>query len=242
MTAVELAVQDVHGIAVAAAVRPDRIELCSALALGGLTPSLALIEAAVAGPVPVHVLIRPRAGDFSYTPEERSVIVRDARRAVEAGVAGIVAGGVADAQPDLRLVDELRQAIGGAELTFHRAFDTVPDRIGALVALTAHGVARVLTSGGADRAELATSQLAQLVDRAAGAIQVMAGGGLTAENVQAVLDSGVDAVHASAKSTVTGAIAVALGSAVDGGPTSWETTDQDRARDFVAAVRRGSDG
>jgi copper homeostasis protein len=237
MTAVELAVQDVAGIAVAARVRPDRIELCSALAVGGLTPSRALIEEAVAGPVPVHVLVRPRAGDFAYDREERRLIVRDARHAVEAGAAGVVAGGTAGDGPDLALIDELRQAIGGAELTFHRAFDTLPDRVAALVALTAHGVARILTSGGADRADRGLLALAELADRAAGSIQVMAGGGVTAENAPAVLATGVDAVHGSAKRIVTGATGIALGSAAGAGPTSWETTDEDSARAFVAAVR-----
>src|SRR5690625_1730875 len=93
VTAVELAVQDVAGVRVARAVEVDRIELCTGLALGGLTPSVALVERAVASGLGVHVLLRPRAGGFDYDADERALIVADARAAVAAGAAGVVVGG-----------------------------------------------------------------------------------------------------------------------------------------------------
>src|ERR1700712_3660774 len=98
----ELAVQDVHGLTVAARLRVDRIELCSALPVGGLTPSLGLIETAVATPgmPPVHVLVRPRPGGFGYEPDEVALILRDARHALAAGAAGVVVGGVRSGRVD----------------------------------------------------------------------------------------------------------------------------------------------
>src|SRR5690625_579459 len=105
VTAVELAVQDVAGVRVAQAVGVDRIELCTGLALGGLTPSVALIEQAVGSGVPVHVLVRPRAGGFDYDSDERTLIVADAQAAVAAGAAGVVVGGTA-AEGSGQVVDE----------------------------------------------------------------------------------------------------------------------------------------
>ncbi|WP_194928769.1 copper homeostasis protein CutC [Pseudactinotalea sp. HY158] len=239
MSAVELAVQDVHGIETAGALRPDRIELCSTLGFGGVSPSFGLIEEATAGSVPVHVLIRPRAGDFTYGSSERRVIVRDARRAIEAGAAGIVTGGIVNGSPDLRLLDEVRQVIGRAELTFHRAFDSIREPLRVLEDLRSHGVTRILTSGGADRAEHALDRLALLVENSRGGIQVMAGGGVTAANAHKVLATGVDAIHGSVTTIVTGASTVTLGSSAGAGVARWETTDCEQARRLIDIARRG---
>src|SRR5690242_13232134 len=105
MVAFELAVQDAHGVAVAARLAVDRIELCSALPLGGVTPSLGFVEAAVGTPgMPaVHVLVRPRPGGFDYDAAEVATIVADVRHAVRAGAAGVVVGGVRGGKVDAEL-------------------------------------------------------------------------------------------------------------------------------------------
>lgn len=230
MTAFELAVQDAAGIGVAGRVGADRIELCSALALGGLTPSAALIETAAAGAVPVHVLIRPRAGDFDYDDEERAIIVRDVRWARDAGAAGVVVGATRAGRIDAELVRAVVAEAGGAEVTFHRALDVVADPAAALLEVAELGVARVLTSGGADHAADGSAELARLVRVAAGRIEVMAGGGVTRATAADILDTGVDALHASAKALRAGA-GLALGSA---GDAAREVTDEVEA----SALRR----
>ncbi|GGO67110.1 hypothetical protein GCM10010910_28140 [Microbacterium nanhaiense] len=128
MTAFEVAVQDPPGAAIAAAVGVDRIELCSALAIGGVTPSRGLIEIAVAAGTPVHVLVRPRGGGFAYDSDEVGLIVRDVAEAVRAGAAGVVFGATARGAIDVETMRATKDAAAGIEVTFHRAFDTVPDR------------------------------------------------------------------------------------------------------------------
>lgn len=234
MTLFELAVQDPTGVRAAREVGADRLELCSGLALGGVTPSRGLIEDAVAGGVPVHVLVRPRAGGFAYDADERAVILRDAADAVDRGAHGVVVGGVVDDAVDLALVRAVIEVIPPGRVSFHRAFDTVGDRLRALEELVEAGVTRILTSGGAASASDALGELRTLVARADGRIEIMAGGGVTAANAAEVAATGVDAVHASAKRAVAAA-GISLGSA---GDIAHETTDVGAAR-LIAAVLRG---
>lgn len=197
--AFELAVESPHAIEVAARLGVDRIEVCAALAVHGVTPSLALIERAVQSGVPAHVLVRSRPGDFEYTPDEIDLMRADVRRAVDAGAAGVVVGGTRNGAVDTRLVRELTDAAGAAQVTFHRAFDTVQHPNRALDELVELGVSRVLTSGGAADVDQGLEALAGLVHHAEGAIEVMAGGGVTASNAAAVAATGVSGVHASAR-------------------------------------------
>lgn len=230
MTDFELAIQDPQGLAVAGVVRPDRMELCAALSTGGVTPSRALVEAAVDTGVPVHVLVRPREGGFAYDDAERDLIVADCAHAIRLGAAGVVVGSVVDGSVDADLVRRVREVVGDAEITFHRAFDTFGDLPAALEALADLGVARVLTSGGASAAADATGALGALVRRAAGRIQVMAGGGVTSGNVRDIAATGVDAVHASAKRTVIETLAVSLGTGAPAGEAGYSTADEAEAR------------
>lgn len=211
MTALEIAVQDAEGVSVAARAGADRIELCSALALGGLTPSRALIEYAVAGRLPVHVLIRPRGGGFEYSDVERDVMLADVTHALAAGAAGVVVGGTRDGRIDQDFLTQVRDRSGSSTVTFHRAFDTITDRRAAIETLVTHGVDRVLTSGGATRAPDALDELERIVGWAAGRIQTMAGGGVDEATIEAVLSTGVMAIHASAKGLVPDKVTVGLG-------------------------------
>lgn len=233
----ELAVQDARGLAVAADVRPDRMELCTALSTGGVTPSSGLIEAAVATGVPVHVLVRPREGGFEYDESEKALIVADAARAVLLGAAGVVVGGLADGVIDEALVLRVREVVGDAEVTFHRAFDQLGDLDAGVELLASLGVTRVLTSGGAPSAFEGIETLRQLVQRAAGRVQIMASAGVTSANAGTLADTGVDAVHASAKRAVVERLAVGLGSAAGAGEVVFHTADADEARTIKAALR-----
>ena len=232
--ALEIAVQDVPGARAAVAAGADRLELCVGLAAtGGLTPSIALIEAVVAAvPVGVHVLVRPRPGGFRYDDAELAVQVRDVGAAIGAGAAGVVVGALTWAG----LVDEdalgrLVAAANGREVTFHRALDTVADIPAAVAALAGCGVHRVLTSGGADRTIDGLAGLAATVAAAAGRVQVMAGGGVRPADIPAIVATGVAAVHLSASAHR------ADPAGPGGGSGGWSTTDPA----VVAAARASLD-
>lgn len=120
-------------------------------------------------------------------------------------------------------------------MTLHRVIDTTPDPIAALRTARELGIRRVLTSGGASRAVDGVDVLRALVAEADGGIEVMAGSGITASDVVAIAATGVDAVHFSAKRTVTADGGVRLGSASDG-VGGYETTDRDAALAVVAAL------
>lgn len=224
-----------------------RIELCSAAELGGLTPSAGLIEAVLAevggrrdGWDGVHVLLRPRPGDFSYAADELTVLRRDLDPALEMGVDGVVIGVLDDARrPDLHVLEELagpaREA--GATVTFHRALDLAADPAAAVDELASTGlVDRVLTSGGARTVAEGLEVLRGIVAAAAGRVEVMAGGGVEPGILPELLRLDVDAVHLSAKRRVAGAAgSVALGTDDDGG--HW-VTDPERVRAIADALAR----
>lgn len=232
----EIAVQDVAGARAAVAAGADRLELCVALAAtGGLTPSAGLVRHVVAAAgVGVHVLVRPRAGGFAYTAEELAVQVADVRAVLDAGAAGVVVGALTPrAAVDAAALAALVAAADGSDVTFHRAFDVVADRAAALEALAAHGVRRVLTSGGAPRAGQGVEALAALTGRArALGVEVMAGGGVRTEDVAPLVGAGVDAVHLSARRVVAGD-----GGPGGGGEGGYDATDAG----LVAAARAALD-
>ena len=176
-----------------------RIELCARLDVGGTTPDPDLV-ARCAGqlPVPVFAMIRPRGGAFVHDAAELAAMVADIRRAAAAGAHGLVFGVLrADATVD---VDAMRRLIDAARplpVTCHKAIDAARDPLEALEALLALGVDRVLTSGGAETATAGAPAIARMVARAGDALTVMAGGGVRAANVEAlVARTGVREVHA----------------------------------------------
>lgn len=162
----------------------DRIELCSALSEDGLTPSHALIHAAVQqSGLPVYVLLRPRAGDFFYTTDEFSLMREDLLHARELGARGFALGLLyANGMVDLERTRELVELAAPLEVTFHRAFDLTPSLDAALEDVIAAGCRRVLTSGGEPDVVAGADHLATLMERAAGRIIVAAGGGLHVDN------------------------------------------------------------
>lgn len=205
--AVEIAVQDVAGVRLALAAGADRVELCSALAqTGGLTPSLPLIEAAVAVEIPVHVLIRTRPGGFRYSSEEIALMCQEIRLCRAVGVGGVVIG-AAQADPtdparnrlDCEALQQFRQAAAGLEVTLHRVFDTVSDQCRALEQARELGIDRVLTSAGKKTAPEGAADLALFSNQPAvkAGLEIMAGGGIKPDNVVGLLGIGLSAIHAS---------------------------------------------
>ncbi|HEY8998330.1 MAG TPA: copper homeostasis protein CutC [Edaphobacter sp.] len=178
----------------------DRIELCSALSEDGLTPSHGFIRAAVAlSNLPVHVLIRPRSGNFVYSNEEFKLMRDDILHARELGAAGVVIGLLnSDATVDVARTHELVELASPLEVTFHRAFDSTLVLEAALEDVISTGSHRLLTSGGQPDVLQGATSLRRLNEIAAGRIAIAAGGGLRLENARdVVLKAGVQQVHGS---------------------------------------------
>lgn len=205
MTTLEVCVGDAIGLDAAIAGGADRIELCSALSVGGLTPPPSLIVAAATASVPVHMLVRPREGGFDYNAREAALLAADIDAAAQAGLAGIAIGATRGGALDIPLLAELvahARAQGVARgrpisLTLHRAFDLCDDLPTALEAAVSLGFERILTSGGQPRAIDALPMLTQLHRQAAGRIAILAGSGIDASNVALILGTGIGEIHAS---------------------------------------------
>ena len=177
----------------------DRIELCSALALSGLTPSPGFMLRAGRLGRPAYAMIRPRAGDFCFSQAEIDVMRSDIDAVRGAGLPGVVLGACrADGALDEAALSRLVAHAKGLRLTLHRAFDLAPDPGAALETAIGLGFERVLTSGGAPTASAGAQRIAALVKRANGRISIMAGSGMTPANVTALVAmTGVNEVHGS---------------------------------------------
>lgn len=178
----------------------DRIELCSGLEQGGVTPSPALMISTIAAvSVPVYVLIRPRAGDFVFSPAEMDTMASQIETAKEAGAAGVALGVLrADRRVDLERTRTLIEVARPMHVTFHRAFDETRNLSEALEDVIAAGADHLLTSGGAPDVLTGAATIAGLARQARARIQIIAGGGLRLKNlVEAVRRSGVYAIHGS---------------------------------------------
>ncbi|WP_163506692.1 copper homeostasis protein CutC [Fodinicola acaciae] len=201
MTNLELSVDTVAGAVAAYNMGADRIELCAAGTLGGLTPGAGLITyLGLKLPEPIlHVLVRPREGDFVYSTGEILAMAADISAATQFGGVGAVFGVLT---PDLKVaadaMADLIEAAKGATITFSRAIDLCPDPLAAVETLAELGVHRILTSGGAVRVENGIPTLRKMVRVADGRLDIMACGGIRANNVRAVIEAtGVRDVHAA---------------------------------------------
>ena len=208
---IEAAVESIGGVLAADAEGVDRIELCGSLHDGAVTPSAGLMRCALESTsVPIHVFIRPRTGDFVYDRHDLSVMLADINDARAAGAPGVVFGALtADGRIDRNVMSDLIAAARPMTVGFHRAFDQLSDQAAALDTLIDLGVAVVLTSGGPALALDGAAKLRALVDQARGRIEILAGGGITASNVAALIKlSGVRHVHGKAYAGVREAAGV----------------------------------
>ena len=195
---VEACVETVASAVGAQRAGADRIELCSDLAEGGVTPSAGLIRAVRARiEVPLQVLIRPRGGEYVYDAAEEEVMLADIREAGRAGADGVVIGVLSTGQRVHRArTERLVAAAESMRCTFHRAFDATPDLEASIAQLVELGVARVLTSGGMSTALQGAASLARLQARWGERIAILAGGGIRAGNVARIIrETGVREVH-----------------------------------------------
>jgi copper homeostasis protein len=207
---VEAAVDTFAGALAAQAEGVHRIELCGPLHAGGTTPSAGLIaRCSEKLLVSVHVLIRPRAGDFVYSDDEIEIMSKDIAVAKEFGVDGVVIGALtADGEVDVGRLAELITMASPMRIGFHRAFDDVRDQDEALELLVSLQVDHILTSGGAETAMAGAARIRQLVERAGDRINLIAGGSITAANAaELVRKTGVGSVHGRAFQGLPAAVA-----------------------------------
>ena len=230
MTRVEISVESLAGVRIAAAAGATRVELCAGLSDGGLTPSAALVEAA-AELAEVHVLVRPRPGDFHYSRAEVDLIVRDIAIARRHGAAGVVVGALAE---DGTVADACARFVGeGLPATFHRAIDVSADSLRALDRVAELGFTRVLTSGRRRSALDGAPLIRELATRTG--VTVMACGGVRAANAARVLAAtGVRDLHAAPRRPVGGAPAGDVSYAGLGVPPGHDHFETDP--DEVAAL------
>lgn len=229
----EVAVVSAQGAVIAAEEGADRIELCTSLELGGLTPSQGLLDLSaecVARRLEIHPLVRCRPGDFVYSPLELETMVRDAAQLLRLGANGLVFGallpsGAIDSAASQRFVDSALAVNPDAQLTFHRAIDSSNNAEAAVETLIALGFTRVLSSGGAPAAGDGAATLATMNECAAGRLEIMAGGGLLVSDIHSMAVSRLSAVHLSAKRMIN-----------DGGQDAYMVTSRDIVRKARKAV------
>ena len=233
----EVCVDDALGLAEAVAGGADRVELCAALGLGGLTPSVGLMAVAAGCGVPVMAMIRPRAGGFEFGAAEVAVMKADIRAVRAAGLAGVVLGATRGDRLDEAVLRELVAEAAGLDLTLHRAVDLVGDVEAAVEVAVRLGFRRVLSSGGARVAHEGIGRLGEMMRAADGRLSVMPGSGVSVESWHVLVGLGVREVHASCS--------VAVGGKVDafGFVTGGERrTDAGRVAALKAVLMRSGPG
>jgi copper homeostasis protein len=188
---VEICVDSVSGVRAAKAAGAHRVELCADLLEGGLTPSLGMIRRArTVDGIGLHVMIRPRGGDFLFDDDEFAMMKSDVEIAGQEGANGVVIGLLkADGMVDTDRVGELTALARPMAVTFHRAFDMTPDPFQALETLIGLGIDRVLTSGQEASVLEGLPLIASLVKQAGDRIIVMPGGGITARNLGRIIEA-----------------------------------------------------
>ncbi|MBO5565110.1 MAG: copper homeostasis protein CutC [Lachnospiraceae bacterium] len=183
----------------------DRLELCANLVIGGTTPTIPFFKAVrKAVRIPLHVMIRPRYGDFFYTEEELQVMEEEIRAFSSLGAEGVVFGVLTeDADLDLTAMRRLKEAAGSMSCTLHRAFDVTRNPARALEDAVSLSMQTILTSGCRENCMLGISLLKELQGLSAGRIEIMAGAGLKPEHIDDLhKETGITAFHMSGKKRV----------------------------------------
>ena len=195
----EICADSYDAVILAQKYKVKRVELCSALSLGGLTPSVGLIEKCVEiDEVEIHVMIRHKEGDFVYSSDDIEIMESDIIIAKEAGAKGVVFGCITtDNEIDIKqnkLLYKLSKRLG-LEVTFHRAFDFCTSAHRSLEEVINIGFDRLLSSGQENTAEEGILLLNKLVNQSNGRIQIMAGSGVNSINALRIAATNVDALH-----------------------------------------------
>ncbi len=235
----EVCVEDCAGLLAAQAGGAGRVELCSALGSGGLTPSAGMIEFAAGLKIPAMVLVRPRSGDFIYGSCELEIMERDIGFAAKHHCAGVVIGAAAvDGSLDLVALERLRTAAGNMEVCLNRVFDLTPDPFSALERVIDLGFQRILTSGQEVSALAGCNLLAMLVEQAGARIEILGAGGISPGNVEELIQTtGLEQIHASCRSVAPpGSAELARFGFADA--ERGQTTNENMVRNMAARLNR----
>ncbi len=240
----EICVESLNGARVAQEAGAHRIELCSSLSEGGLTPSAGLIkQVCTHSHLPVHVMIRPRRGDFCYTPTEIDTMINDITYAKEQGANGIVFGLLnPNGTIDKNNTQHLIQIAQPLTITCHRAFDLAHNPFDALETLIDLGIHRVLTSGCEPSVEQGLHTLQKLIERAQDRIIVMPGGGITEQNAKTIIQkTNAKEIHFSGRIQIESTMQHRNEKLVFSSPTQSEythhITDLNRIRAILKATK-----
>lgn len=169
----------------------DRIELCSALNMGGLTPSIGLLKQVRKElSIPIHILIRPREGNFNYSKVEKEIILEDIRVAIDNGMDGIVFGCLdKKEQLDELFLERVKYISGKLSFTFHRAFDLIENKYDTIDRLIQLEIDTILSSGGEQSAYEGRNNLAEWIKYVCDKIEIMPGAGINMQNLETILDT-----------------------------------------------------
>jgi len=247
MSLFEICIDNVAGVVAAIDAGAARVELCASLIEGGITPSIGMVKQAVAvagGRLKVHVIIRPRGGDFLFNADEFATMLHDIDAMKAAGASGVVIGMLnADGTIDEAGCAELIAASRPLSVTFHRAFDVSRDAFSSLETLIRLGVDRVLTSGQEPGVVEGAPLIRQLIERADGRLIVMPGGDITARNAARIArDTGAREFHFAAFATEPSSMtwrneAVFMGGTLRPSEYDRVTTTADAIRAVTTAIK-----
>jgi len=240
MVTCEVCVEGVPGAVAAEAGGAHRIELCAGLVEGGTTPSIGTIRSVLESiSIPTVVLVRPRGGDFLYSPEELTALEADVEAIREAGAYGIATGLLTkEGTVDVPGMERIMESAGSLSVTFHRAFDMTRDPLGALEVLLGLSVNRILTSGQERSALDGLPLIRELVQVAGERISILPGGGIGEGNVQQLVrETGVRELHFTAFSSLNSGMTYKNTRPLMGGdrvPGEFErlVTDPERVRNI----------
>lgn len=235
MTMLEVCIDDACGLDTCLSANVVQVELCSALSVGGLTPSAGFISLAAKSPIDVHVLIRPRVGNFHFNAQEVALMCSDVEFAVDAGVNGVVIGAANnDGTLNIDALQKLSKAAGSARVILNRIIDTVENPFDAMEQVIDLGFSTILSSGGKPSAQEGVKVLTKLNNQANNRIQIMAGAGLTPSAIAPIhKKTGITAFHSSCsqpKTTQTESIRLGFDTA------QCRTTNAEIIKQYQAAL------
>jgi copper homeostasis protein len=235
----EICANSAHSCVEAEAGGAARVELCASIPEGGTTPSYGEIRTTqeLAGGIDINIIIRPRGGDFLYTPAEVRSMLYDIEMAGELGLYGVALGCLtAEGDIDVPLLRQLKRAAGRLSVTFHRAFDVCRDPFTAMEQLIDCGCDRVLTSGQKSDAVSGIPLIAELVKRANDRIIVMPGCGIRPDNIRRIdMETGAREFHTSARSIKYSPMTYRSEAAAMGSPLIKEFEREETDRLLVSA-------
>ena len=226
----------------------NRVELCAGIPEGGTTPSYGTIVLAreTLADTRLHVIIRPRGGDFLYSTLEQRIMLKDIETAKQAGADGVVFGCLtADGEVDVPLMERLMEAAQGMSVTFHRAFDVCRNPHRALEDIIGLGCDRILTSGQQPTAEQGIPLLKELQQQAAGRIILLAGCGVNEQNIARIArETSIQEFHFSARENIESGMryrnpSVSMGGTVCIDEYSLPVTTERRVKNTLRALSEG---